>query len=164
MLSFLIAYLLLFSYALMSRSSCIWIGIWSKVNAYSSLGEHLSSLQYRFLSIIVRLIILLAVPCYHIIVPGGGSQLKAPIIYSSQQALCLLISSNMDAPPPWVVEVHVFQQDGLHVFSFQQAYYRYNILYLCYPFNPRVIDINNLYQSPICLNGYNCNIWVNCLL
>jgi len=79
MLSFLIAYLLLFSCALMSRSSCIWIGIWSKVSAYSSLGEHLLSLWYRFSSIIVRLIVLLAVPYCHIITLRGVASLRPPL-------------------------------------------------------------------------------------
>jgi len=30
----------------MSKSSCIWMGIWSKVSAHSSSGLHLSSLWY----------------------------------------------------------------------------------------------------------------------
>jgi len=76
MLSFLIVYLLPFGCALMSRSSYIWIGIWSEVNAHSSLGEHLLSLWYRFSSIIVRLIVLLAVPCCHIIAPRGVASLR----------------------------------------------------------------------------------------
>jgi len=79
MLSFLIAYLLPFSCALMSRSSCIWIGIWFKVSAHSSLGEHLLSLWYRFLSIIIRLIVLLAVPYCHIIALRGVASLRPPL-------------------------------------------------------------------------------------
>ena len=78
-LSFLIIYLLLFSYALISRSSYIQIGIQSKVSAYSSLGVYLLSLQYRFLSINIRLIILLAVPYCHIITPRGVASLRPPL-------------------------------------------------------------------------------------
>jgi len=89
MLSFLIAYLLLFGCALMSRSSCIWIGIWSKVSTHSSLGEHLLSLWYRFSSIIVRSIVLLAVPCCHVIAPGGAASLRPPLsIALSRHSAC----------------------------------------------------------------------------
>ena len=78
-LSILIAYLLLFSYALISKSSCIWIGIQSKVSAHSSLGLHLLSLQYRPLSINIRLIILLAAPYYYIITLGGVASLRPQV-------------------------------------------------------------------------------------
>ncbi len=73
-LSFLIIYLLLFSYTLISRSSYIKIGIQFKKSAYSSLGVHLLSLQYRLLSISIKLIVLLVVPyCYIIILRGVAS-------------------------------------------------------------------------------------------
>ena len=75
-LSFLIIYLLLFSYTLISRSSYIRIGIQSKESAYSSLGVYLLSLQYRLSSISIRLIILLAVPRCHIIAPRGVASLR----------------------------------------------------------------------------------------
>ena len=75
-LSLLIAYLLLFSCALISRSSYIWIGIWSKASAYSSLGLYLSSLWYRPSSINVRSIVLLAVPRCYIIAPRGVASLR----------------------------------------------------------------------------------------
>ena len=78
-LSFLIAYLLLFSCALISRSSCIWIGIWSKASAHSSLGLHLLSLWYRPSSINIRSIIFLAVPYYHIIAPRGVASLRPQV-------------------------------------------------------------------------------------
>ena len=80
MLSFLITYLLLYGYALISRSSYIRMGIQSKESAYSSLGVHLLiSLQYRLLTINVRSIILLAVPCCHIIAPGGMASIRLPL-------------------------------------------------------------------------------------
>src|SRR6266702_1683274 len=78
-LSFLIAYLLLFGCALISRSSCIRIGRWSKDSAHSSLGVHLSSLWYRFSSMNVRSIVLLAVPRCHVIAPGGVASLRPPL-------------------------------------------------------------------------------------
>jgi len=52
------------------------MGIWSKVSAYFSLGLYLSSLWYRPSSINVRLIILLAVLCCHIIAPRGVASLR----------------------------------------------------------------------------------------
>jgi len=55
------------------------MGIWSKVSTYSSLGMHLLSLWYRPLSINIRLIILLTVPYYHIITPGGVASLRPQI-------------------------------------------------------------------------------------
>ena len=72
-------YLLLYSYALISRSSYIRIGIWSKESAHSSLRVYLLSLQYRLLTINIRLIILLAVPRCHIIVPGGMASIRLPL-------------------------------------------------------------------------------------
>ena len=78
-LSILIAYLLLFSYALISKSSYIQIGIQSKVSTYSSLGLHLLSLQYRPSSINIRLIILLADPYCHIIALGGVASLRPQV-------------------------------------------------------------------------------------
>ena len=75
-LSFLITYLLLFSYALISRSSYIQIGIQSKASTYSSLEVYLLSLQYRPSSINIRLIILLAVPYCYIIAPRGVASLR----------------------------------------------------------------------------------------
>ena len=72
-------YLLLFSYALISKSSYIQMGMWSKVSAYSSLGLYLLSLQYRPLFINVRLIILLAVPYCHIITSRGVASLRPQI-------------------------------------------------------------------------------------
>ena len=78
-LSFLIIYLLLFNYTLISRSSYIQIGIQSKASAYSSLGLHLLSLQYKPSSINIRSIILLAVPCCHIIAPREVASLRPQV-------------------------------------------------------------------------------------
>ena len=75
-LSFLIAYLLLLSYTLISKSSYIQIGIQSKASAYFSLGLYLLSLQYRPSSINIRLIILLEVPYYYIVAPRGVANLR----------------------------------------------------------------------------------------
>ena len=72
-------YLLLLSYALISKSSYIQIGIQSKVSTYSSLGLYLLSLQYRPLSINIRLIILLEVPYYYIITPRGVANLRPQV-------------------------------------------------------------------------------------
>ena len=95
-LSFLITYLLLFSYTLISRSSYIRIGIQSKESAYSSLGVHLLSLQYRFLSINIRSIILLAVPCYYIIAPRGVASLRPLLsIAFSRHSACQLAAIQM---------------------------------------------------------------------
>ena len=55
----------------------MWIQ--SKVSAHSSLGMYLSSLQYRLLSINVRLIVLLAVPYCHVIAPRGVASLRPQI-------------------------------------------------------------------------------------
>jgi len=90
-LSFLIAYLLLFGCALISRSSYIRMGIWSKASAYSSLGVHLLSLWYRPLSINVRSIVLLAVPYCHIIAPRGVASLRPllSIALSRHSTYCL---------------------------------------------------------------------------
>ena len=54
----------------------IQIGIQSKASAYSSLGLHLLSLQYRPLSINIRLIILLVLPYCYIIAPRGVASLR----------------------------------------------------------------------------------------
>ena len=78
-LSFLIIYLLLLSYALISKSSYIQIGIQSKVSAYSSLGLYLLSLQYRPLFINIRSIILLEVPYYHIVTSRGVANLRPQV-------------------------------------------------------------------------------------
>ena len=78
-LSFLITYLLLFSCALIFRSSYIQIGIQSKVSAHSSLGLHLLSLWYRPSSINIRLIVLLAVPYCHIITPKRVASLRPQV-------------------------------------------------------------------------------------
>ena len=78
-LSFLIAYLLLLSYTLISKSSYIQIGIQSKASAYSSLKLYLLSLQYRPLSINIRSIILLEVPYCHIITPKGVANLRPQV-------------------------------------------------------------------------------------
>ena len=72
-------YLLLFSYALISKSSYIQIGIQSKVSAYSSLGLYLLSLQYRPSSINIRLIILLVDPYCYIIALGGIASLRPQV-------------------------------------------------------------------------------------
>ena len=92
-LSFLITYLLLFNYALMSRSSYIQIGIQSKASAYSSLGLYLLSLQYRPSPINIRLIILLAVPYCYIITPRGVASLRpqVSIAFSRHSAYCLAV-------------------------------------------------------------------------
>ena len=78
-LSFFIVYLLLFSCALIFRSSYVQIGIQSKVSAHSSLGLHLLSLQYRPSSINIRLIILLVVPYCHIIASRGVASLRPQV-------------------------------------------------------------------------------------
>jgi len=78
-LSFLIIYLLLLNYALIFKSSCIWIGIWSKVSAYFSLGLHLLSLWYRPSSINIRSIVLLEDPYYYIIAPKGVANLRPQV-------------------------------------------------------------------------------------
>jgi len=52
------------------------MGIWSKVSAYSSLGIHLLSLWYRPSFINIRLIVLLAVPYYHVITLRGVASLR----------------------------------------------------------------------------------------
>ena len=93
-LSILITYLLLFSCALISKSSYIQMGIQSKVSAHSSLGLHLSSLQYRPSSINVRLIILLADPYCHIIAPGGVASLRPQVsIAFSKHSTCYLAAT-----------------------------------------------------------------------
>ena len=55
------------------------MGIQSKVSAHSSLGLYLLSLQYKPLSINIRLIILLEVPYYHIITPRGVANLRPQV-------------------------------------------------------------------------------------
>ncbi len=97
-LSFLITYLLLFSYALISRSSYIQIRIQSKVSAHSFLEENLLSLQYRFLSINIRLIILLAVPRCHIIAPRGVASLR-PLLSIALSRYSTYRSAVIQIPP-----------------------------------------------------------------
>ena len=98
-LSILIAYLLLFSCALISKSSYIQIGIQSKVSAYSSLGLYLSSLQYRPLSINIRLIVLLVGPRCYIIALGGVASLRPQVsIAFSRHSTCRLAATQI---PPY---------------------------------------------------------------
>ena len=75
----------------MSRSSCIQMGIWSKVSAYSSLRLHLLSLWYRPSSINIRLIVLLVVPYCHIVAPRGVASLRPQMsIALSKHFACYL--------------------------------------------------------------------------
>ena len=68
------------------------MGIQSKVSAYFSLGIHLLSLQYRPLSINIRLIVLLVVPCCHIIAPRGVASLRPQVsIALSRHSTCYLV-------------------------------------------------------------------------
>ena len=139
MLSFLIIYLLLYGYALISRSSYINIGIQSKESTHSSLGVYLLSLWYRLLSINIRLIILLVVPHCYIIMPRVVASIRLLLFITFSRYSAWRLAA-IQMPPYYKQQIFISPK-------------RIDLIFLV--LNKLIIDIIfSIYNTPITLGLY----------